>query len=94
MLLSSWNRGCREHLGEDFLGEDVLDQHFPHVGLGERGIDGLPRVLEELAARRARSRGLAACFSAIISRSASSTAGRSALNCFTALRNSAISGRS
>ena len=30
-----------EHLGENFLGEDVLDQHLPHVFLRHGGVDRL-----------------------------------------------------
>jgi hypothetical protein len=40
-------RPAREHRREDFLGQDVLDQHFPHVGLDETRIDGLLRVPEK-----------------------------------------------
>ncbi len=36
-----------EHLGEDFLGQDVLDQHLAHVGFGEAGVDGFLRVCQE-----------------------------------------------
>jgi hypothetical protein len=42
-----------EDVGEDFLGQDVLDQHLAHVGLAQRGVDGLLRVGEEPGLRRA-----------------------------------------
>ena len=34
---------------KDVLGEDVLDQHFPYVGVGDGGVDGLLGVGEESA---------------------------------------------
>ncbi len=39
---------ARKHQREDFLGEDVLDQDFAHILRGQRGIDRLVRLLEEL----------------------------------------------
>ncbi len=38
-----------EDLGEDLFRQHMLDQHFAHVGLGEAGVDGLLRMLQELA---------------------------------------------
>jgi hypothetical protein len=42
-----------EDVGKDFLGQDVLDQHLAHVGLAQRGVDGLLRVGEKPGLRRA-----------------------------------------
>ncbi len=39
--------GSRKDGGEDLLGQDVLDQHLPHIGRGEAGVDGFLRVREE-----------------------------------------------
>ncbi len=39
--------GIVKHLGKDFFGEDVLDQHFAHIGFGQRRVDGLLRVAQE-----------------------------------------------
>ena len=36
-----------EHPQEDVLGQDVLQQHLPDIGLGYRGADGLAAMLEE-----------------------------------------------
>ena len=36
-----------KHLGENFFGEDVLDQHFAHIGIGEARVDGFLRVGQE-----------------------------------------------
>ena len=83
-----------EDLGEDFFGQDVLDQHLAHVGLGQAGVDGLLRMGQELLPRPRGSRRWLSCSRSIISRRACSTAGRSALNCSTASRKPAISGRS
>jgi len=44
-----------EHLGEDFFGQDVLDQHLAHVGIGQRGVDGFLRVHEEFFFGRAKA---------------------------------------
>ena len=85
--------GVVEHLGEDVLGQDVLDQHFLHVILAHRRIDRLLRVGEECGFGLGEIRWRRAC-RRCSSRRASSTAGRSAANCSTALLKSAISCRS
>ena len=41
-----------KHLGEDFFGQDVLDQHLAHIGVAQRGVDGLLRMQQELVFRR------------------------------------------
>ena len=40
-----------EYLAENFLGQEVLDQHFAHVRRRDGRIDRLLRVLEELDRR-------------------------------------------
>ena len=42
-----------EDVGEDLLGQDVLDQHLAHVGFGKQGVDRLLRVGEKFGLRRA-----------------------------------------
>ena len=49
-----------EDLGENLFGQDVLDQHLAHVGIGEAGVDGLLRMLQELR-RRLRERRRCRC---------------------------------
>ena len=75
-----------ENVGEDLLGQDVLDQHLAHVGLAERGL------IVSLACFRNLSRPLKGSIghrrSSILSRRALRTEGRSVLNWSTAFRNS------
>ena len=39
--------GVLEYCGENFLGQDVLNEHFAHVGIGETRVDRLLRVGEK-----------------------------------------------
>ena len=41
-----------EHMREDLLGQDVLDQHLPHVRLAQRRVDRRARVRQEHPRRR------------------------------------------
>ena len=45
-----------KHLGENLFGEDVLDKHLAHIGIGEIRIDRLLRMGEELFLRFAKAR--------------------------------------
>ena len=42
-----WKFAIVENLREDFFGQNVLDQHFAHVGGGDVRVDRVLRVLEE-----------------------------------------------
>ena len=44
-----------EDVGEDFLSQDVLDQHLPHIGFRQHGIDGLLGMLQECRRRLAEA---------------------------------------
>ena len=37
-----------KHLGENLFGQDVLNQHFPHIRIGQRRVDGLLRMHQKL----------------------------------------------
>ena len=45
-----------EHLREDVVGQDVLDQHLPHIGLGEIRVDRFVSVLQKDPRRLAEGR--------------------------------------
>ena len=36
-----------KYLGENFFGQDVLDQHLTHIGIAQRGVDGLLRMRQK-----------------------------------------------
>ena len=82
-----------EHAEEDIFGEDVLEEHLPHVRLRDVGADGLAAELEEGGGRLlvARAAGLRLNNGAA---KVLQDLGRSVLNCDQAWRNSSICGSS
>lgn len=49
-----------EDMGEDLLGQHVLDRHLAHVGLGQRRVDGRSRGVVEEAGGGVAEAGVAA----------------------------------
>jgi hypothetical protein len=65
-----------EDVGKDFLGQDVLDQHLAHVGLGQRGLMASCAWVRNLACAARKSALPVSCLSIMCATLAARWAGR------------------